>query len=67
MICFLSLFKRQEVAIRFTAEWLRADFLSSQKLLAAILLQKTSIMQELAVNILMRISVVKIVSERFLP
>ena len=43
------------------------DFLSLQKLLAAILLQKKSIMQELAANILMIISHVKIVGERFLP
>ena len=42
---------------------LRPDFLSSQKLLADILLQKKSTMQELAANILMRISVLKIVCE----
>ena len=46
---------------------LKANFLSSQKLLAAILLQKKSIMQVLAANILMRISIVKIVCECFLP
>ena len=46
---------------------IKADFPSSQKLLAAILLQKKSIMQVLAANILMRISIVKIVSECFLP
>ena len=42
---------------------LKVNFLSSQKLLAAIILQKKSIMQELAANISMRISVVKIVCE----
>ena len=46
---------------------IRADFLSSQKLLTAMLLQKKSIMQVLAANILMRISIVKIVCECFLP
>ena len=46
---------------------LRANFLSSQKLLAAIILQKKSIMQVLAANILMRISIVEIVCECFLP
>ena len=44
---------------------LRADFLSSQKVLAAILLQKKSIMQVLAANILMRLSIVRIVCECF--
>ena len=39
---------------------LRVDFLSSQKLLVARLLQKKSIMQVLAANILMRISIVKL-------
>ena len=47
--------------------FVKADFLSSQKLLAAILLQKKSIMQVLVANILMRISIVKIVCECFLP
>ena len=46
---------------------LRANFLSSQKLLAAILLQKRSIMQMLGANILVIISIVNIVSECFLP
>ena len=41
----------------------KADFLSSQNLLAAILLQKKSIMQELAANILMRIPIVEILGE----
>ena len=45
----------------------RADFLSSQKLLAVIPLQKKSTMQELAANILMRIPIVKIICECFLP
>ena len=45
----------------------RADILSSQKLLAAILLQKKSVMQVLAANILMRISIVTIFCECFLP
>ena len=47
----------------------RTDFLSSQKLLAVILLQKKLVMQVLASNILMRISIVTIViiSECFLP
>ena len=45
----------------------KADFLSSQKLLVAMLLQKKSIMQVLAVNMLMRICIVKIVCECFLP
>ena len=40
---------------------IRADFLSSQILFPAILLQNKSIMQMLAANILMRISIVKIV------
>ena len=44
-----------------------ADFLSSQKLLAALLLQKKLIIKKLAANILMRISIVKIVCECFLP
>ena len=48
-------------------QWVRADFLSSQKLLYAMFLQKKSIIQELAANILIRISVVKIVCECFLP
>ena len=39
----------------------RADFLSSQKLLAAILLQRKSIMQVLVANILMKIPIVTIV------
>ena len=43
-------------------ELIRTDSLSSQKLLAAIFLQKKSIMQVLAANILMRISIVKIIS-----
>ena len=43
------------------------DFLSLQKLFAAVLLQKKLIMQVLAANILMRISIVKIVWECFLP
>ena len=46
---------------------LRADFLSSLELLVAILSQKKSIIQELTVNILMRISIGKIVCECFLP
>ena len=46
---------------------LGADLLSSQKLLAAILLPKKSVMQVLAANILMRISIVKIVCKCFLP
>ena len=46
---------------------IRVDLLSSQKLLAAILLQKKSIMQVVAAIILMRISIVKIVCECFLP
>ena len=46
---------------------LRGDFLSSQKLLAAILLQKKSVTQLLATNIFMRIYIVKIVCECFLP
>ena len=37
------------------------------ELLADILLQKKSIMQVLTTNILMRISIVKVVSECFLP
>ena len=45
----------------------RADFLSWQKLVAAILLEKKSIVRVLASNILMRISIVKIVGECFLP
>ena len=39
---------------------LGADLLSLQKLLAAILLQKKSIMQVLAANILMKISIKKL-------
>ena len=46
---------------------LRADFLSSQKLLVSILLQQKSIMQVLAANISMRISIAKIACECFLP
>ena len=46
---------------------LRADLLSSQKLLAAKRLQKQSIMQVLATNILMTLSIVRIVCECFLP
>ena len=46
---------------------IRADFLSSKKLLATILLQKKSIMQVPAANILMRISIVKTVCECLLP
>ena len=38
---------------------LRADFLSLQKLLAAILLQKKSIMKVLAANSLMILSIVR--------
>ena len=49
------------------ASKLRADFLSSQKLLAAILLQKESIMKVLAANSLMILSIVRIVCECFLP
>ena len=45
----------------------KADFVSSQKLLAAILLQKKSVMQVLAANILMRSFIVKIVCKCFLP
>ena len=45
----------------------KADFVSSQKLLAAILLQKESVVQVLAANIFMRISIVKIVCKCFLP
>ena len=41
--------------------------LSSQKLLAAMFLQKKSIMQVLATNILMRVSIVRIVCQCFLP
>ena len=44
---------------------LGADFLSSQILLAAILLQKKSIMQVLTSNILMRISIVKLSASVF--
>ena len=43
------------------------DFLSSQELLAAVLLQKKLTMQELPANILMIISIVEIVCECFLP
>ena len=46
---------------------LRAGFLSSHKLLAAMFTQKTSIMQILAAKIFMGISIVKIVCECFLP
>ena len=46
---------------------LRADFLSLQKLLAAILFQKKSVMRVLAANVSMRVSIVKIVFECFLP
>ena len=46
---------------------LRADFLSPQKLLAPILLQKKSIMQVLAAKVLMSISIVNTVCECFLP
>ena len=55
------------LGVEIHPNWLRADFQSLQKLLAVILLQKNSIMQELAANILMRISIVKIVCECFLP
>ena len=44
---------------------LRADFLLSQKLLAAILLQKKSIMKVLAANSLMILSIVRIVCDCF--
>ena len=60
---------RQAVRFGFATgsyAWLKADFLSSQKLVAAILWQKKSIMQVLVANILMRISIVKIVCECFL-
>ena len=50
-----------------TLRTVRADFLSWQKLLAAILLQKKSIVRVLATNILMRIFNVKIVCKCFLP
>ena len=43
----------------------RGDFLSCRKLLPAMFLQKKSIMQALAVNMLMGISIVRIVCECF--
>ena len=46
---------------------LRRIFLSLEKLLSAMFLQKKSIMQVLAANILVRIPIVKIVCEWFLP
>ena len=58
-------FNRSEAA--YKSQSIRADFLSWQKLLAAILLQKKSIVRMLATNILMRTSIVKIVCECFLP
>ena len=45
---------------------LMEDFLSNQKLLPAMFLQKKSIMQALTANVLMGISIVKIVRQCFL-
>ena len=56
-----------EIKLKIQHVRLGADFLSSQKLLAAILLEKKSIMQELVANISKRICIVKIVYECFLP
>ena len=52
--------------VTFTA-FLKANFLASQKLLAAMFLQKKSSMQVLAASILIRIPIVKIACEWFLP
>ena len=46
---------------------LKGNFLSNQKLLQALFLQKKSIMQTFAANMLIRISIMKIVCECFLP
>ena len=57
--------RKTQREVTFTA-FLKANFLPSQKLLAAMFLQKKSSMQVLAASILIRIPIVKLACEWFL-
>ena len=66
VMAYDSLKNWRPCSLMFILPSLRVDFLSSQKLLAVILLQKKkSTMQVLAANISIRISIVKIVCKCF--